>query len=133
MLDFPLESAFVAVISAASVTAGLHFYTSHSTDDRHTPSLTVESRSSSLASSPTIFRSELTLVIESEAHDTEPVDHNAIVEDVRAAISDNAAVAAAMTLVKLYGYSFANSVITVEGTRFRTALSFHVGYGAPLS
>ena len=135
MLDYPLEAAFVAVLGAVPDLAGIHFYTGHDGDTRHTPSITVESKSDAIAGSAVVFRSELSLVLETEANDTTPGDHTALVQNVRDALADKSAVGAAINAggaVKLYGYAFMSSAVAVEGSRYRTTLTLRVGYGVPL-
>jgi len=132
MLDYALENALVGILKSVPALAKLNFYTGHSGDARHTPSITVESRSESLAGSAVVFRSETTIIIESEANDTAPEAHSALVEAVRGALGNKAAVAATVNLtgaLKLYGYALSGSMLAVEATRFRTTITLRVGYG----
>ena len=132
MLDHALESGFVAFLKADSIFAGVHFFTGHDDEERHAPSTTVESKSEALVGSAVVFRSDLTIAVESEAHDNRPDAHAALVEKVRAKLANKAGAAAAVNAgaqVCLYGYAFTGSNLDVEGTRFRTSLMFKVGYG----
>ena len=136
MLDYPLEAAFVAVLKVVPVMAGIHFYTGHDGENRHTPSVTVESKSDAIAGSAVVFRSELSLVVETDANDSTSGNHTALVQSIRDALADKSAVGAAMNAggaVKLYGYAFMSSTVAVEGSRYRTTLTLRVGYGVPLA
>ena len=132
MLDYALESGFAAFLKADAVFAGVHFFTGHDDEERHAPSVTVESKSEALVGSAVVFRSDLTIVVESEAHDNRPDAHASLVEKARAKLANKASVAAAVNAsaqVRVYGYAFTGSNLDVEGTRFRTSLTFKVGYG----
>jgi len=81
-----------------------------------------------------VFRADVTLLIESEAHDNGPDDHAALVEKVRTSLANKAAVVAAINAgnqVHLYGYAFTGSSLDVDGKRFRTTLTLKAGYGTP--
>ena len=135
MLDYSLEAAFAALMKAAPALAGIRFYTGHDGDTRHTPSITVESKSDAIAGSAVVFRSELSLVLETDANDTTPGDHTALVQNVRDTLANTSAVGAAINVggaVKLYGYAFMSSAVAVEASRYRTTLTLRVGYGVPL-
>ena len=136
MLDYPLEAAFAAVLKAVHALAGIRFYTGHDGESRHTPSITVESKSDAIAGSAVVFRSELSLVVETDANDTTPGNHTALVQNIRDALADKSAVGAAINAggtVKLYGYAFMSSAVAVESSRYRTTLVLRVGYGVPLA
>ena len=136
MLDYPLEAAFSAVLKATPALAGIRFYTGHDGDTRHTPSITVESKSDAIAGSAVVFRSELSLVLETDANDTTPGNHTALVQNIRDALADKSAVGIAINAggaVKLYGYAFMSSAVAVESSRYRTTLVLRVGYGVPLA
>ena len=136
MLDYPLEAAFAAVLKAVPALAGIRFYTGHDGESRHTPSITVESKSDAIAGSAVVFRSELSLVVETDANDTTPGNHTALVQNIRDALADKSAVGAAINAggtVKLYGYAFMSSAVAVESSRYRTTLVLRVGYGVPLA
>ena len=136
MLDYPLEAAFSAVLKATPALAGIRFYTGHDGDTRHTPSITVESKSDAIAGSAVVFRSELSLVLETDANDTTPGNHTALVQNIRDALADKSAVGIAINAggaVKLSGYAFMSSAVAVESSRYRTTLVLRVGYGVPLA
>ena len=132
MLDHALESGFVAFLEADALFVGIHFFTGHDDGERHAPSITVESKSEALVGSAVVFRSDLTIAVESEGHDNRPDAHAALVEKVRARLANKAGAATAVNAgmqVCLYGYAFTGSNLDVGGTRFRTSLTFKVGYG----
>jgi len=132
MLDHALESAFVAVLRPNPLFAGVYFFTGHDDEEHQLPGVTVSSKSESLAGSAVVFRAELTILVETEAHDSTPSDHAALVEKVRARLADKATVAATINAARnvyLYGYAFAATNPDVDGIRFRTALTLKAGYG----
>lgn len=134
MLDHTLESAFLAVLQGNALLAGTLFFTGHDSDEHGLPSVTLSSKSEPLVGSSEVFRSELSVIIESEAHDNSPGEHAAIVEKVRVCLADRMNVAAKINAgnsVHIYGYAFAGSSLEVDGTRFRTTLTLKVGYGVP--
>ena len=134
MLDHALESAFVAFLQSDPALAEVHFFTGHDDEEHALPAITISSKSEPLAGSATVFRAEVTLLIESEAHDSKPDDHAVFVEKVRARFASKADVIAAIIAgnrVHLYGYAFAGSSQDVDGARFRTTLTFKAGYGVP--
>lgn len=134
MLDHSLESAFVAFLGADPSFAGIHFFTGHDDEEHALPSVTVSSKSEPLAGSASVFRADVTLLIESESHDCKPDDHASLVEKVRARLASKAAVVAALNAgsqVHLYGYAFMGSSLDVDGVRFRTTLTLKAGYGTP--
>ena len=107
MLDYSLEAAFAAVLKTAPALAAIRFYTGHDGETRHTPSITVESKSDAIAGSAVVFRSELSLVVETDANDTMPENHTALVQNIRDALADKSALGAAINAggaVKLYGF-----------------------------
>ena len=134
MLDHALESAFAAFLQTDVSLAGFHFFTGHEDEEHQLPAITTSSKSESLAGSAAVFRADVTLLIESEAHDNGPDDHAAFVENVRAVLADKPTVVAALNAgggVHLYGYAFTGSSLDVDGKRFRTTLTFKAGYGTP--
>ena len=136
MLDYFLEAAFAAVLKATPALAGIRFYTGHDGETRHAPSITAESKSDAIAGSAVVFRSELSLLLETDANDTTPENHTALVQNVRDALANTSAMGAAINAggaVKLYGYAFMSSAVAVEGSRYRTTLTLRVGYGVPLA
>lgn len=135
MLDHALESAFVAYLQSDPALAGVHFFTGHDAEEHQLPAVTVSSKSESLVGSAVVFRAEVSLLIESEAHDSNPDDHAGLVERVRARLANKAALAASINAgdhLRLYGYAFTSSSLDVDGVRFRTTLILRVGYGIPL-
>jgi len=134
MLDHALESAFVAFMQTDPVFTEIHLFTGHEDEEHLLPAVTTSSKSESLAGSATVFRADVTIIIESEAHDSEPDEHAVLVEKVRARLADKAAMVAAFNAgggVHLYGYAFTGSSLDVDGKRFRTTLTLKAGYGAP--
>ena len=134
MLDHALESALIIFLQPDPGFAGVHFFTGHDDEEHALPAVTISSKSEPLAGSATVFRAEVTLLIESEAHDSKPDDHAVFVEKVRDRFASKADVIAAINAgnrVHLYGYAFAGSSQDVDGARFRTTLTFKAGYGVP--
>lgn len=133
MLDHNLESAFNIFLQADPGFAEVHFFTGHDDEEHHMPAIAVSSKSEPLAGSVTVFRAEVTLLIESEAHDSKPDEHAALVEKVRTRLASKAAVAGINSghQIHLYGYAFSGSSQDVDGMRFRTTLTFKTGYGVP--
>jgi len=134
MLDHVLESAFVAVLQGNPLLTGTCFFTSHNSDEHALPAVTLSSRSEPLAGSCEVFRSELSVMVESDAHDTTPEQHAALVEKVRTRLANKAAVGAAINAedgIHLYGYAFTSSSLDVDGSRFSTTLTLRAGYGIP--
>jgi len=132
MLDHALESALAAFLQTDTSLAGVHFFTGHEDEEHQLPAVTVTSKSESLAGSAAVFRADVTILIESEAHDNGPDDHAALVEKVRTSLANKAAVVAAINAgnqVHLYGYAFTASSLDVDGKRFLTTLMFKAGYG----
>lgn len=134
MLDHALESAFLAVLQGNALLAGISFFTGHDSDEHGLPAVTLSSKSEPLAGSSEVFRSELSVIVESEAHDNSPDEHAALVEKVRACLANRVDVAVrinAGNAVHVYGYAFSASALEVDGIRFRTTLTLKVGYGVP--
>jgi len=134
MLDHALESAFVALLRSDPAFAEVHLLTGHDDEEHQLPSVTISSKSEPLAGSSDVFRSELTGLIESEAHDSSPDQHAALVGKMRACLADRLHVVAVINAgseVYLYGYAFTASSLDVDGTRFRTTLTLKAGYGVP--
>lgn len=134
MLDHALESAFVAFLQTDPASGEVHFFTGQDDEEHQLPAVTVSSKSESLVGSAVVFRAEVTLLVESEAHDNGPDDHAALVEEVRTRIANKAALGASINTgnrIRLYGYAFTSSSLDVDGSRFRTTLTLRVGYGIP--
>lgn len=134
MLDHALESALVAFLQSASTFIGVCFFTGQDDEEHQLPAITVSAKSEPLSGSAEVFRAELTILIESEAHDSNPDSHAASVEKVRASLANRAVVLAAINAggkIHLYGYAFTASDPEVDGTRFRTVFTLKAGYGVP--
>jgi hypothetical protein len=134
MLDHALEAAFAAYLQSDPAFDGVFFSTGHDSEEHQFPSVTASSKSEPLGGSSEVFRSELSLLIESEAHDSSPDQHAALVEKVRTSLASRLDVLAAINAgsrVYLYGYSFADTNLDVDGIRFRTTLTLKAGYGVP--
>jgi len=132
MLDHALESAFVAFLKNDPALAEVYCFTEHDGEEHQLPAVTVSSKSESLAGSAVVFRAEVTLLVESEAHDSNPDDHAALVEHVRTRLSNKAALGSSVNTgdrIRLYGYAFTSSSLDVDGSRFRTTLTLKAGYG----
>ena len=133
MLDHALESGFIAFLRTDPAFTEVHFFTGHDDEEHQLPGITITSKSEPLAGSATVFRAEVTLLIESEAHDSKPDDHAVLVEKVRSRIANKAAVIAGVNSgrhIHLYGYAFAGSSQNVDGLHFSTTLTFKAGYGS---
>ena len=134
MLDHALESAFLVVLQGNALLVGISFFTSHDSDEHGLPAVTFSSKSEPLAGSSEVFRSELSVIVESESHDNSPDEHAALVEKVRSSLAnrvDTAVRINAGNSVHIYGYAFIGSALEVDGIRFRTTLTLKVGYGVP--
>ena len=84
MLDHILDEVLLAHLKTAPALAALNGYTGQDNADHKLPALTVSTTSEPLASSDTAFRGEVSVFIESEAHDTTAAAHGERVEAVRA-------------------------------------------------
>jgi hypothetical protein len=132
MLDHALELAFLAVLQSNALLTGISFFTGQDSDEHGLPAVTLSSKSEPLAGSSEVFRSELSIIIESEAHDNSPDQHAALVEKVRGCLANRNHVAAQINAgnqVHVYGYAFAGSDLELDGSRFRTTLTIKAGYG----
>jgi len=133
MLDFTLESALVEFLQSNSALVGVHFFTSHDDEEHALPAVTIISKSEPLTGSSEVFRADVSLLIESEAHDSAPKEHAALVEKVRFQFVNRYAAMTAINAlgkIHIYGYVFMPNAQDVGGTRFRTTLALRVGYGA---
>ena len=68
MLDHTLDELLLAHLKAVPALAALHGYTGQDNADHKLPALTVSTTSAPLAGSDTVFRGEVGVIIESEAH-----------------------------------------------------------------
>jgi len=132
MLDHALESAFVACLQSDPAFAGVYFFTGQDDEEHQLPAITVSAKSEPLTGSAEIFRADVSVMIESEAHDSRPDDHASLVEKVRSSLAAKATLIAAINgagKIHLYGYAFTASTPDVDGTRFRTEFTLKAGYG----
>lgn len=90
MMDHALEEALLARFKDWPILAESNFYLGHDNAEHKLPALTVVSNSEPLASSDRVFRSEVEITIESEAHDTSGTVHSERVEAVRIVLSKRA-------------------------------------------
>ncbi len=88
MLDHVLNEVLLAHLKAEPALAALNGYTGQDNAEHKLPALTISTTSEPLAGSDTAFRGEVSIAIESEAHDTTPAIHGERVEAVRSVLSD---------------------------------------------
>jgi hypothetical protein len=135
MLDHTLDDALLAYLKPLPQLAGLNGYTGHDNAEHKLPALTVSiTTSEALASSDNVFKGDVDLLIESEAHDTTAATHGARVEAVRAALVNRAAVIAALNAtgrLHIYGYAPLGTEPTAGDARFNTKLKYRFGFGPP--
>ena len=132
MLDHVLDELLLARLKAAPQLAALNGYTGQDNADHKLPALTVSTTSEPLAGSDAVFRGEVGVTIESEAHDTTPAAHGERVEVVRALLANRAAIIAALNAtarLHLYGYAPLGSEPTAGEARFTTKLRYRFGFG----
>ena len=136
MLDHSLEATFAAFFRTVPELKGVRVFTGHDNEEHTLPSITVTCKSESLAGSAEIFRADIGVMVESEAHDSDPDEHAALVEIVRSRLSRKDTVATAFNTaarIRLYGYAFTGGSEDVSGNRFQTTITLRVGYGAPIN
>ena len=132
MLDHALDDLLLAHLKTVSALAALHGYTGQDNADHKLPALTVSTTSEPLAGSDTAFRGEVGIIVESEAHDTTAAAHGERVEAVRAALTNRAAVIAAINAtgrLHIYGYAPLGTEPTAGDARFNTKLRYRFGFG----
>ena len=132
MLDHALDELLLAHLKAVAALAALHGYTGQDNAEHKLPALTVSTTSEPLAGSDTAFRGEVSVVVESEAHDTTAAAHGERVEAVRAALVNRAAVNAAINAtgrLHIYGYAPLGTEPTAGDARFNTKLRYRFGFG----
>ena len=132
MLDHTLDELLLAHLKAVPALAALHGYTGQDNADHKLPALTVSTTSEPLAGSDTAFRGEVGVIVESEAHDTTAAAHGERVEAVRAALTNRAAVIAAINAtgrLHIYGYAPLGTEPTAGDARFNTKLRYRFGFG----
>ena len=132
MLDHALDELLLAHLKAVPALAALHGYTGQDNADHKLPALTIGTTSEQLAGSDTAFRGEVGVIVESEAHDTTAAAHGERVEAVRAALTNRAAVIAAINAtgrLHIYGYAPLGTEPTAGDARFNTKLRYRFGFG----
>ena len=132
MLDHTLDELLLAHLKTVPALAALHGYTGQDNADHKLPALTIGTTSEPLASSDTAFRGEVGIIVESEAHDTTAAAHGERVEAVRAALTNRAAVIAAINAtgrLHIYGYAPLGTEPTAGDARFNTKLRYRFGFG----
>ena len=132
MLDHVLDEVLLAHIKTAPALATVHGYTGHDNADHKLPALTVSTNSEPLSGSYSVFRGEVDVTIESEAHDTTPAAHAERVEAVHTALANRAAVIAALNgtaRLHIYGYAPLGTEQTAGDARFNTKLKYRFGFG----
>ena len=83
MLDHILNEVLLAQLKNVPALAPLNGYTGQDNAEHKLPALTVSSTSEPLAGSDVAFRGEVSVVVESEAHDTTAAAHGQRVEALR--------------------------------------------------
>ena len=132
MLDHALDELLLAHLKTVPALAALHGYTGQDNADLKLPALTIAATSEPLAGSDTAFRGEVGIIVESEAHDTTAAAHGERVEAVRAALTNRAAVIAAINAtgrLHIYGYAPLGTEPTAGDARFNTKLKYRFGFG----
>ena len=132
MLDHTLDELLLAHLKTVPALAAVHGYTGQDNADHKLPALTIGTTSEPLAGSDTAFRGEVGIIVESEAHDTTAAAHGERVEAVRAALTNRAAVIAAINAtgrLHIYGYAPLGTEPTAGDARFNTKLRYRFGFG----
>ena len=132
MLDHTLDELLLAHLKTVPALAALNGFSGQDNADHKLPALTIGTTSEPLAGSDTAFRGEVGIVVESEAHDTTAAAHGERVEAVRAALTNRAAVIAAINAtgrLHIYGYAPLGTEPTAGDARFNTKLRYRFGFG----
>ena len=132
MLDHVLDELLLAHLKTVPALAAINGYTGQDNADHKLPALTIGTTSEPLAGSDTAFRGEVGIIVESEAHDTTAAAHGERVEAVRAALTNRAAVIAAINAtgrLHNYGYAPLGTEPTAGDARFNTKLRYRFGFG----
>jgi hypothetical protein len=133
VIDHLLDSALLGYLGALPQLVGLRGYTGQDNAEHKLPALTVSTTTpEALAGSDLVFRGEVEIVIESEAHDAAPEVHAARVEAVRLVLAERPSVVAALNasgLIHIYGYAPMGTEQTVGEARFTTKLKYRFGFG----
>jgi len=131
MLDHALERAFCGALQAAPELADLHFFIGQTDEVHELPAITVTSKSEALAGSPTVFRSEIEIVLESHAHDAPSGAHTTIQSYLQKVLADKPLLLASANTVGdvcIFGYSFSTSQPEAIDGKFRSILILKAGY-----
>ena len=134
MLDHTLENAFCNVLKAVPELADLHFFTGQTDESHELPAITVVSKSESLAGSTEVFRADIQIVLESDAHDTPPNQRTAFLGHLRSILAEKPSLLAVVNAtgdVVLFGYALVSSEPEAVDGRFRTVLTLKAGYRVP--
>jgi len=133
MIDHALDDALLAYLKPLPQLAGLNGYTGQDNAEHKLPALTVSTTTAeALASSDNVFKGEVDVIIESEAHDTTAAAHAERVEAVRTSLANRPAVIAALNAtgkLHIYGYAPLGTEPTVGDARFSTKLKYRFGFG----
>ena len=132
MLDHILDEVLLAYLKAAPALAALNGYTGQDNAEHKLPALTVSTTSEPLASSDAVFRGEVGVIIESEAHDTTSATHGERVEAVRALLANRAEIITALNAsarLHIYGCAPLGTEQTAGDARFNTKLKYRFGFG----
>ena len=132
MLDHILNEILLAHFKTVPALAALNGYTGQDNAEHKLPALTVSTSSEPLAGSDTAFRGEVSVLIESEAHDTTAAAHGQRVEALRAALANRAPVIASLNAtgrLHIYGYAPLGSEPAAGEARFTTSLKYRFGFG----
>ena len=132
MLDHILDEVLLAHLKTVPALAAINGYTGQDGADHKLPALTVSTTSEPLAGSDTAFRGEVSVIVESEAHDTTAAAHGERVEAVRVALVNRAQVIAALNAtarLHIYGYAPLGTEPTAGDARFATKLRYRFGFG----
>ena len=132
MLDHVLDEILLAHLKTVPALAAINGYTGQDNAEHKLPALTVSTTSQPLGGSDTAFRGEVSVFIESEAHDTTPAAHGERVEAVRNALTNRAQVIAALNAtgrLHIYGYAPLGTEPTAGDARFATKLKYRFGFG----
>jgi hypothetical protein len=132
MLDHVLDDILLAHLKTVAAIVALNGYPGHDNGDHKLPALTVSTTSEPLAGSDTAFRGEVSVTVESEAHDTTPSAHADRVEAVRTTLANRAAAIAALNAtgrLHIYGYAALGSEPMAGDARFTTKFRYRFGFG----
>ena len=133
MIDHVLDETLLAYLQTVPQVDGLRGYTGQDNAEHKLPALTVSTTTpEALAGSDSVFKGEVEVVIESEAHDTAPDAHAARVESIRTALADRATLIAALNgtgKLHIYGYAPIGTEQTAGEGRFNTKLKYRFGFG----